>query len=483
MTLGLLGLAAIVIFARLGAGSLYDWDEAIYAEVAKEVAGSDEWLTPTFGHIPYWHKPPLYIWLTAVTYKAFGTSEFAARFWSAFFGFGVVALTIFLGARLFSWATGMGAALLLLSVDHAYFAHWYNFVSQARVGMIETTLTFWIILSLIFAWEAKERPWLIGFIGLTAGLAVMTKSWVGLLAVALSFIHSTVTRQVYVQRRYWAIAAALAATIALPWHLWELWLYGSAFLHDYVVVNLVGRMVGLVQQDSRGLFFYFDVIRTGFPFGHAWLLAYAWLFWSARRDPSRQKVLLLLWITIPVLMFSVARTKLGWYVILVYPAIALSTAQAVVEWFPRRLAVSVLAAAMALLYFRLPIPSDGSAETKEFARKVGQLVNYQEPIYMQSGESCDAPGSLTTYSHAGQWYLSPSLLYYIERPISCLAPEAAPVQPPNHRYVIVDTSLSRALYNLPNVLLREGQYFLQDASVGAGLGSLNNLWPPSRWEN
>jgi hypothetical protein len=184
LTAALLGLAAIVFFYHLGAGSLYDWDEAIYAQVAKEVTVTRDWLTPTFGGVPYWHKPPLYIWLSALAYKVGGVNEFSTRFWSAFFGFGVVALTLFLGARLFSWVTGVTAALLLLWVDHSYFSHWHNFVSQARVGM-----------------EAKKRPVIICWIGLTAGLAVMTKSWVGAFALALPFVYSVVTRQVYVQRR------------------------------------------------------------------------------------------------------------------------------------------------------------------------------------------------------------------------------------------------------------------------------------------
>jgi hypothetical protein len=158
-------------------------------------------------------------------------------------------------------------------------------------------------------------------------------------------------------------------------------------------------------------------------------------------------------------------------------------AQTAVEWSSRRLAVSTLAVAMALFYFRLPVASDGSPDTKEFAQKVSHIVNSQEPIYMQSEESCDAPGSLTTYSRPGYWNLSPSLLYYMERPISCLPVEVAPFEPPDHRYVILDTSLSRSFSKVPNVLLRQGRYFLGDASAGAPLDTLNRLWSRSRGEN
>ena len=95
--------------------------------------------------LPFFHKPPLYFWLTALTYKLIGVSEFAARLWPAIFGFGVVVLTFVLGVRLRSWVVGAIAALLLLVVDQGYYGHWWNFLSLSRVGMLETGLTFWIM--------------------------------------------------------------------------------------------------------------------------------------------------------------------------------------------------------------------------------------------------------------------------------------------------------------------------------------------------
>src|SRR5438132_803606 len=111
ISISVLSLSFFSVFYLLGEGSLYDWDEAIYAQVAKEIAVSDNWLTLTWAGHPFWHKPPLYFWLTAVVYKMVGINEFAARSCSAAFGFGVVALTFWLGLRLFSWAAGVMASL------------------------------------------------------------------------------------------------------------------------------------------------------------------------------------------------------------------------------------------------------------------------------------------------------------------------------------------------------------------------------------
>ena len=100
ISIGVLSLALVLLFYRLGDGSLHDWDEAIYAQVAKEMVLSDTWMSLTWNGTPFFHKPPLYFWLTALTYKMIGVNEFAARLWPAIFGFGVVVLTFVLGVRL-----------------------------------------------------------------------------------------------------------------------------------------------------------------------------------------------------------------------------------------------------------------------------------------------------------------------------------------------------------------------------------------------
>ena len=132
VSLGVLGLALLLLFYHLGDGSLYEWDEAIYAQVAKETFRSDTWMTLTWNGTPFFHKPPLYFWLTALTYKIIGVHELAARLWPAMFGFGVVVLTFILGVRLRSWLVGALAALLLLVVDRGDYSYWWNFLSLSE---------------------------------------------------------------------------------------------------------------------------------------------------------------------------------------------------------------------------------------------------------------------------------------------------------------------------------------------------------------
>ena len=70
--------AAAVILPLLGRKMLANWDEAIYAEVAREFLGRN-WLIPTWQFQPWLEKPPLGMWITAVFFHLFGATQFWAR--------------------------------------------------------------------------------------------------------------------------------------------------------------------------------------------------------------------------------------------------------------------------------------------------------------------------------------------------------------------------------------------------------------------
>ena len=86
-----LGLwAAGLMFWKLGEGSLFNWDEATYAQVAREMIWTRDVFTLHRNGTPFLMKPPLFVWLTVAAYKIFEVNEFAVRFWSAISGVGVV---------------------------------------------------------------------------------------------------------------------------------------------------------------------------------------------------------------------------------------------------------------------------------------------------------------------------------------------------------------------------------------------------------
>jgi 4-amino-4-deoxy-L-arabinose transferase-like glycosyltransferase len=123
--LGGLGLlAALMLFWRLGQGSLVDWDEAIHAQVAKQMVQGGDWVTPYWGEEHWFRKPLLSIWARAILFQLFAVNELWARAGSALCGIGLVILTYLIGKRVHGRTAGLLSALVLLSS--------YPFVLQAR---------------------------------------------------------------------------------------------------------------------------------------------------------------------------------------------------------------------------------------------------------------------------------------------------------------------------------------------------------------
>ncbi len=79
-------IAALFFIPFLGGVHLFDWDEINFAESAREMIESGDYLTVQINFIPFWEKPPLFIWMQVLSMKVFGINEFAARFPNAICG-------------------------------------------------------------------------------------------------------------------------------------------------------------------------------------------------------------------------------------------------------------------------------------------------------------------------------------------------------------------------------------------------------------
>ena len=140
ITVPLVLLAALTFFAGLGRGAITDSDEAFYAEAAREMVASGDWLTPYYNYETRFQKPILYYWLTAATYLVFGATEFAARFWAAMAGLGLVMVTAACGRRWYDETTGLLAGAIV-ATNFGYF-------TIARMALPDLPLTFCITLAI-----------------------------------------------------------------------------------------------------------------------------------------------------------------------------------------------------------------------------------------------------------------------------------------------------------------------------------------------
>lgn len=335
IALSLAALAAAFILPGLGTESLTNWDEAIYGVVVRELL-EHPGVTLHYGGEPLFAKPPLLFWLMAASSAVLGLTEFALRLPSALFGLLTVILAYLAGRELAGRASGILAALLLLGVPH--------FVAWSRLAMLDVPLVAFGLLSVVLILYGERRPGLTIAAGAAFGLAILTK-WVAAFLFVPGLVALVVARRgvrALVSREMLAAAGA-ALLIALPWHLHQAIVYGRDFVESYVLLHVVKRIkqpfaplhVGkgteqsLALQHTGGPSYYFTLYKHDAGLlapVHAIGLALAIAITVRRRDwPSGAVVLLA---AAPFMSVSLMATKIGWYLIPVYPGAALATALA-----------------------------------------------------------------------------------------------------------------------------------------------------------
>ena len=128
--------------------AITDADEAYYAEAAREMVESGDWLTPSFNYAERFQKPVLYYWLTAVTYVVLGLGEWSARFWSALAGVGLAFVTWSIGRshtrqEEVGWMAGA-----IVATSFGYFA-------IARMALPDLPLALFITLTIALVFDNR----------------------------------------------------------------------------------------------------------------------------------------------------------------------------------------------------------------------------------------------------------------------------------------------------------------------------------------
>ena len=395
----LLGLAAVVLLWGLGGGSLASWDEANYAVVSKAVAQTGDWIVFRWpGGNFFFDKPPLYLWLTAAGYLLFGIGEFATRLPSALGGIGVVAVTYFLGRRLFGRGAGLAAAGILLTTT--------DFLRYARFGTLDVLQLFFftaLILAYLGTSGRPSRWW--WFWAASAG-CFMTKGPLVVLAWGICGIHFLV------DRRWKSLAAPQAwlgtllfAAIVAPWHIAAFQAQPEGFWNEYVVKNYVTRGATVLDGHEGGAYFYLRVLINKYqPWIFIAPIALAYAVRRLIKGPARSaEALLLGWVCVIFVFFTfLVKTKLNWYILPIHPALSILAGVCLAGWLKeRRVWIrAVIVGAMALHVISGSVfGNDHAAGIRRLAPVVQSRVPAYEPVYLYD------------------YHEQPAALFYWDRPV------------------------------------------------------------------
>ena len=278
----LIALVALIgWFAGLDARRLQHPDEGRYAEIAREMAASGDWITPRLNDLKYLEKPPLQYWATAAAFKAFGVDEWTARLAPAIAGFLAVIAVGLTMARLADATAGAYASLVLAgSVWHGGLSHFAS---------LDAILSFWLALALCAFLLAqrpgltarRERALMLVAYAAVAG-ATLTKGLVAVLIPgATLFFYSLVTRDLGPWRRLHLFPGLLVyLALTAPWFL-AVANANPEFARFFFIREHVERF--FTQTHNRGGEWHYFV--PWFIVGiMPWLLVWAWTLRRSWRD-------------------------------------------------------------------------------------------------------------------------------------------------------------------------------------------------------
>ncbi len=316
---------AVIWFVPLGWRHLIPSDEGRYAEMAREMFATGDWITPRYNGYKYFEKPPLQTWLNALTFAWFGIGEWQARLYTALASFGGVLLVGYTGARLFNPLCGFLAALVLACSPY------WNLMGHFNA--LDMGLAFWMtvtLCALLLAQRPGLRPGAVrGWMWLcwaAMALAVLSKGLVGLiLPGAVLVLYTLIARDWALWKRLYLVSGlVIFFAIVTPWFV-LVQQRNPEFLNFFFIVQQFRRYL-TPEQNRPGAFYYFvPVLLVGFL---PWLSVAAQSIRHALRMPRQPNgfapmLVLLIWSAFIFLFFSASHSKLISYVLPVAPALAL----------------------------------------------------------------------------------------------------------------------------------------------------------------
>jgi 4-amino-4-deoxy-L-arabinose transferase-like glycosyltransferase len=350
---GVAVVGGVAYLWNLGRYGLIDETEPLFAEAARQMLLTGDWISPYFNREPRFDKPPLIYWLMGLAYQVVGVNSWGARLPSALSALGLLGFSFFTLRRfglpcppenspagdpglMRWWTTLLGCTLMALSP---------LLVIWGRTGVSDMLLTACISGSMFaFFWgyaqvdqPQRQQRWFL-FFYILLGLGTLTKGPVAIvlpvlgIVLFLLFLGKKTAIQVLQEAR-WLRGSLVVSAITIPWFLAITWQHGSAYVDDFFGYHNFERFTRVVNNHAAPWYFYLLIVLIGFlPFSvqlpQAMLHLRIWQRHQWQLTPRSQQLGLFAccWFVSVFGFFSIAVTKLPSYVLPLMPAAAILVA-------------------------------------------------------------------------------------------------------------------------------------------------------------
>jgi 4-amino-4-deoxy-L-arabinose transferase-like glycosyltransferase len=317
-------IASLFFIPFLGGVHLFDWDEVNFAEIAREMLVTNNYLQVQINFEPFFEKPPLFFWFQVLSMKLFGVNEFAARFPNAVVGIVTLLVLYKTGTKLFNRKFGFLWALAYFGsiLPHFYF----------RSGIIDPMFNLFIFIGIYyfikFKWKkenmegialSKNKNVYLLLGGLFIGLAMLTKGPVAYLIVFLAILvyWISIRFKMFVSIPQFFLYSVYAAIIMLIWIGIEWMKNGPEFIVEFIIYQI--RLLSTQDAGHAGFPGYHVVVLIVgcFPASLFAIRAfYKMQLPEKHQQDFRKWMMILFWVVLG--LFSFVSTKIVHYSSMAY---------------------------------------------------------------------------------------------------------------------------------------------------------------------
>jgi 4-amino-4-deoxy-L-arabinose transferase-like glycosyltransferase len=349
------------------------------------MSATGDFIVPHYNGQPFYDKPPIVYWMQTLCIRALGVNSLAVRLPSAIMALLLVAFTVYLTTKLFSYRagifTGFTLACCLLTTG------------LARMAILDMAFTLMLALSLglfILTYVDKIPRWgyLLSWVGLA--LSVMTKGPAGAVIIGLTIIVFLAIRRDLrtLLHAYPVQGILITLVIALPWYLAANAATNGDFLKEFVFHQNLARAMGKDFQHNGNLLYYVPVFLAGFLPWSIFLPASikSWVKYDSSEIRTASQFMTV-WIAVIFILFSVIVSKLPGYIFPIYPAAAVLVG----VWWSRQesdgLKWSAMVCSVFLILFAAAIMVGGSGWEYADAAMRRILVGMAISVLISAGVS------------------------------------------------------------------------------------------------
>lgn len=372
-------------------------DEGRYVGVAWEMLRSGDWLTPTLNGLPFFHKPPLFYWLTASSLSLFGANEVAARA-APILGawLGAVSLYAFV-CRWRNVRTAQMAALVLLVQPLFLIGGQFANLDMLVAGCITATILLAAHAILLIEHNLPYRRPLAGAYAM-AGMGVLAKGLIGGVLPAMTILVWLLATKRWRMLRplLWFPGLLLFMVVTVPWFAAMQWKFAD-FLNYFFVVQHFQRFTGSGFNNVLPWWFYPAVLLFFHLLWLPWIYRMFTQEYLAISRPDPVRALMWLWLLVIVVFFSIPKSKLLGYILPAVPplafllgdsfTVALTSSPRLRRWWFLSAGLAAVLSLGAVAWLSI----HPTKSTRELANLLRSQHTQHEPIFMLNHYDYDLP--------------------------------------------------------------------------------------------